>query len=279
MGFAILWIMLFHSGLNLPGVLFAVKRVGCVGVDVFLFLSGFGCAHSFDKDRDTAAFYIRRCKRLYPHYIPVLLIFIILKLDYEGAVGYLRCIFGNITGISYWSTGGLSFNWYIPAIIVLYFIFPILYFIIRKRGRNGFMILFVISVAVGLFYGPDTNLSLSITRFPSFVMGVAAGVHLLEQTKRKSSDSSPVMVLPSWVVIKIYMILSGVSGTIMFICLFVLSGSLPRTFFNLYNALFLITPTVLFVSSGWFSRLDNRNYGKYVVTAKQMIPAIEAHNY
>ena len=49
MGVAILWILLHHSGLNLSGPLFAIKRSGFGGVEMFLFVSGFGCAISLMK--------------------------------------------------------------------------------------------------------------------------------------------------------------------------------------------------------------------------------------
>ena len=51
MGISILWIMVHHSGLNLPNPVFALKRTGYAGVDIFMFLSGLGCAVSLRKCR------------------------------------------------------------------------------------------------------------------------------------------------------------------------------------------------------------------------------------
>lgn len=46
MGIAILWIMLHHSNFYLPNPLFGIKRLGYSGVDIFMFVSGLGCAVS-----------------------------------------------------------------------------------------------------------------------------------------------------------------------------------------------------------------------------------------
>lgn len=62
MGLAILWIVFFHSGLEIL-VLHFVKMSGYGGVDIFVFSSGIGCFYSLDKDQDAERFMIRRIKK------------------------------------------------------------------------------------------------------------------------------------------------------------------------------------------------------------------------
>ena len=51
MGFAILWIMLFHLHVSVDFTPFMIiKRLGYGGVDIFLFLSGFGLYYSCSKE-------------------------------------------------------------------------------------------------------------------------------------------------------------------------------------------------------------------------------------
>lgn len=47
MGVAILWIMFYHSALNLP-----ILNNGYLGVDIFFFLSAIGLCYSFEKNSD-----------------------------------------------------------------------------------------------------------------------------------------------------------------------------------------------------------------------------------
>ena len=51
MGFAIIWIMIAHLKVSFDFIpLQAIKKIGYGGVDIFLFLSGFGLYFSCSKD-------------------------------------------------------------------------------------------------------------------------------------------------------------------------------------------------------------------------------------
>ena len=49
MGFAIIFVILFHVGLPREDAFFGLKRMGNIGVDFFLFLSGMGLWFSWTK--------------------------------------------------------------------------------------------------------------------------------------------------------------------------------------------------------------------------------------
>lgn len=74
MGFSILWIYLFHARIWLPDTaMFAplntFKEIGYAGVDVFLFLSGFGLMTGMMKNNhDILTFYKKRMLRILPAY-------------------------------------------------------------------------------------------------------------------------------------------------------------------------------------------------------------------
>ena len=141
MGMAILWIMIHHSNLNLPNPFFGIKRLGYSGVDIFMFVSGLGCAVSLSKKRDMVGFMKRRIIRLYPHYMPILIVFLLIYYPNVSITEWLRNIFGNITGFSFWSMTGNQFNWYILAILLFYIFTPLFFETINKYDNKGLFVL------------------------------------------------------------------------------------------------------------------------------------------
>ena len=74
MGFAMLWIMIFHANLNVP-FLKVLWEGGYGGVDIFMLLSAYGLYHSMKKHPvGLGAFYKKRLLRILPSYYAVLLI-------------------------------------------------------------------------------------------------------------------------------------------------------------------------------------------------------------
>ena len=60
MGAAMLFIILFHVALPREDAFFGLRRMGNVGVDMFLFLSGIGLWFSWTKNPSAKHFFIRR---------------------------------------------------------------------------------------------------------------------------------------------------------------------------------------------------------------------------
>lgn len=74
MGAAMLFIILFHVALPRENAFFGLRRMGNVGVDMFLFLSGIGLWFSWMKNPSAKHFFIRRYLRIYlaHHSLPLL---------------------------------------------------------------------------------------------------------------------------------------------------------------------------------------------------------------
>jgi len=78
MGIAMLFVIVYHLFCWVFNPI-GVCNIGYVGVDIFLFLSGFGLAHSFERN-SLIDFYINRLKRIYSiYFISVLAKYFFLK--------------------------------------------------------------------------------------------------------------------------------------------------------------------------------------------------------
>ena len=172
-GAAILWIMLFHSSLEIAWEpLHLIKATGYAGVDVFLFLSGIGLFYSMEKDPSPVRFYKKRAVR-------VLLPYLLVAVVWECA----RWVTGACTGaeaaenvllISYWRRGYPAY-WFIAAIVVFYLIYPALYPAVKGRKYGVWAALLALAFGAawllyqnqGLFY----RISGFVFRIPVFLMG------------------------------------------------------------------------------------------------------------
>ena len=145
MGIAMLSVFLFHSmGDWMPTMICNIAANGAIGVDVFLFLSSIGLTYSITKNPSVTAFYKRRVLRIMPTYwfimTCVYLFVFILTAVHIMPDNYYRIPrnFGEFiqayTTIGYWIRDGLFYLWYIPAILLLYILFPFVHklFVVSK---------------------------------------------------------------------------------------------------------------------------------------------------
>ena len=183
MGFAALWILVFHewwyltrepeTGFSLAYFLEShIKRTGFCGVDIFFLLSGLGLTFAIGKG-SLWQFWYRRIKRII---LPFL------------TIGIIRCVleqwdtatfWGNITGWNFYAKSMYSFLWFVPAVMTFYIVFP-LYWKLFQKAENK--VLFTVSVIAvwllvtmlvrnkmrGEFFG-FTN------RIPVFLVGILYG--------------------------------------------------------------------------------------------------------
>ena len=180
MGVAITWVMMLHgselySTVRIPIVSTIAKR-GNIGVDMFLFLSGFGLWFSLEKNNDTIAFYRRRVKRVLLPYLILAFPFWIYNTLYYKA-GFSKFLM-DYMGISF-VTQGVVTTWYIFLIIALYLVYPLIYHWEKKSGliADAAMIVACISFCIVLkrhlpsLYG---HVEIAITRVPAFLLGSLA---------------------------------------------------------------------------------------------------------
>ena len=143
-GLMAVWIMLFHiqgfAGISLPFLsnspLSNIVGLGFVGVDVFMFLSGYCLTLSYVKYKKVSDFYNKRLKRLLVPYIFIATPFLIWKNCVTEDVDIIHRCSGFISDLSGFSFihEGMDWTWFVFAILLLYAMFPMLYGICKSGG-------------------------------------------------------------------------------------------------------------------------------------------------
>lgn len=183
MGFAILWIMLFHLQVSIDFIpLKVIKKLGYGGVDIFLFLSGFGLYYSCSKNNfNKRTFYKNRFKRILPEFYLVLIVVFLLKKDFSCQSFYT--LFCHATTMGLWVWGRIPYVlWYISCILMFYAIFPQYYLLFKKHGTiipslcicGGLILMFLYAVFCFYFYDKENiggNVIFAYARIPIFFLG------------------------------------------------------------------------------------------------------------
>ncbi|NJJ37889.1 acyltransferase family protein [Paenibacillus apii] len=178
MGIAILWIVFFHSTINVSTVpiLNTIKATGYGGVDIFLMLSGLGLYFAWQKDSNVNTFYKRRLLRILPTYLAV--VFIICFFEwYKGEMPLTDAVL-NLTTLSFWLNSDKKFDWYVPSILVLYFLTP--FFMNYFKLKNKYIILSAVVIgalllSVAITPTPLSYLLIFTIRIPIFFTGFLVG--------------------------------------------------------------------------------------------------------
>lgn len=130
MGIAMLMVLFYHfqSIWFYPGFL---------GVDIFLFLSGYGLSRSYEQN-SLSTFYKKRMMRILPLYI--LMGFgmsLIYYISYSKPLSFWD-VFCNISSLNYWGLGGEVPEWYLSFLLILYLTFPMVYVVSKKCSHFYF---------------------------------------------------------------------------------------------------------------------------------------------
>ena len=189
MGISMLSIMLFHQHFideySFPWFVFSA--FGYLGVDVFLFLSGYGLVNSKDK-YSLRVFYIRRILRILP-----------MCLIAGGGKMYFCNVLGNADFIS-WKTF-LGFDlWYIKAILIYYALMPLFSFAIDRYGRIILFFSFLLAAVVTLFVSNLLFYNL-LLRLPVFLLGIYFAKNRFMLTSFLKKLSIPLLL--SVIIVKI----------------------------------------------------------------------------
>lgn len=134
MGLAALCIVIFHEWQPVAGAVPVVgifesfgKKIGFFGVDIFFMLSGLGLTYAIRKG-GLLSFYWRRIKRLL---IPVLAVGL-LRFFMEDWT--LTRLWQDLSGYSFYTKDIYAFLWFVPAICILYLLFPFYYKLFERAG-------------------------------------------------------------------------------------------------------------------------------------------------
>ncbi|MGI6478903.1 MAG: acyltransferase family protein [Salinivirgaceae bacterium] len=126
---------------------------GHFGVQLFIFISGYGLAVSFiNRDRSWLTFMIERLKKLYPLLIIGTLVLFLttlvvynkfLSIETWRAIGYKFLFIHTITPYECLNVSGPW--WFFGLIFQLYLLFPLLNYLIKKFNIKGFLIICLLS--------------------------------------------------------------------------------------------------------------------------------------
>lgn len=187
MGLAILWVVLYHLPTQgeIP-VLSYIKNIGYGGVDIFVFLSGFGAFHSLTKNSDAFDFFKRRLKRLVPSYIVFIVVWMILHKIMVRL--YFTEICGNLTMSGWWADTPNQFNWYVDCIILFYLLAPYIFAAITRAKKQILCVILLIALAfvIGIGFMHSQQL-IAISRLPLFILGFAVAQIKCPLTEGKAS--------------------------------------------------------------------------------------------
>ncbi|ACV22479.1 Uncharacterized protein conserved in bacteria [Slackia heliotrinireducens] len=196
-GISIFWIMLFHGyakdlvdysfGQSWLQWFYEFIKVGNVGVDIFLFLSGVCLYFSFVKNHDHYAFIKKRLARVYIPVIAVFFIWWFFKsiIQHSGGWTYLL---SRLSLMHFWLTYDASV-WFVSLIIILYFAYPYIHDFLFAKGANPEIrcVILVLGALLmnhilgriwpGFFDGTE----IALTRIPVFIIGCWFGKYVYEK--------------------------------------------------------------------------------------------------
>lgn len=194
MGIAAIWIILFHigfwydkSGIRISPWWIKIFSEGYLGVDIFFFLSAYGLSASMEKN-SVMKFYKNRAVRI----IPVNILFLItLFATFQRECPFDRMLIQGVcqlTGISLFKypeffSAGFCFDWFTPAIILTYIIFPVAYrltcmLIEKSKWYEVVLLLFLMIIGYWIYIHKHLPLCLYIYRLPIIMLGMVTHIHL-----------------------------------------------------------------------------------------------------
>jgi len=198
-GLAILMVVFSHIGYFLVSdhrFLYPLSIASGVGVNIFLFLSGYGLAVSSQREPQTIGKFWRR--RLIKLFLPVwivlviffLLDFFVLRLSYTGQY-IIQSFLGYFPGADI-DHDVNSPLWYFTIILFYYLIFPLAYN--RRRPWLGALIIYFISYSI-IWWRPaflQNMMSLYKVHFVAFPLGIAFAWLLSKSTWLVNFNSSKI---------------------------------------------------------------------------------------
>ena len=182
----ILVVCFHHDWIIIPGFTAIFSRFGLWGVDIFLFLSGFGCVYALKKYK-ISKFFSRRISRL----LPTCLVMGLLVFYFDFYIGGERTL--APIGVRFFSLH----RWYIQAIIICYLLFPLYYFILKRFKAKGLLIC-CIFLFIGGYYFPSLpiyKINWVLCRIPVFLIGMYISLYDLKINKIGYLSSGIFLIL------------------------------------------------------------------------------------
>jgi len=177
MGFAIVLVVLFHISLPRQSAFYGWMRMGNIGVDIFLFLSGMGLWFSWSKSQVLRRFYERRLWRIYPAWLVVAALYYVPLFMKDG--DGLRLAGQLLVNWGFWERCELTF-WYVPATLALYLVAPFYMMLLRRDAAWRWLPVVAIVWCVAIQWVRPLHESLGYleifwSRIPIFLIGINMG--------------------------------------------------------------------------------------------------------
>lgn len=172
MGVAICLIIWFHSIYTVNNAALSfIKNICDIGVDIFMFLSGFSLAYSFSKDSNVKHFYKKRFLRILPTYF-LIFFFVYLYHDLVKQNGNICDVLYNLLFLNFFLDGNI-FIWFIPVILVYYLITPLYIKLVRYNNKITYLP-YIVAILLILFIVFDIKISHGFLwlRLPIYLLGI-----------------------------------------------------------------------------------------------------------
>lgn len=301
MGIATIMILICHSAswcTDLPASISSILKMGYIGVDIFLFISGVGMYYSWHHHVDQCMstqrggvldWYLKRYKRILVPYIVISIpaYLALCWIDNESFVFFIN----NVSTFSYWIYHKGA--WYIAMLIPLYLITPLLVRLLSNKSSWVFFIILTLicySCALWNHYFPpitysiEHNVSFVIYRLPSYFLGITVAKYIHKNLK--VSLTTVILILVACAILGTVLYLFKMpfemfmAIIMIIICTYVFSISNKftvklRVVFNklgkisLESYLFNIFLPILLIRINWdfiIPNLNNGNYFMYIIT-------------
>lgn len=149
-----------------------------IGVDIFLFLSAVGLCYSMERNT-VGVFYANRFRRvLVPWFVVMIPVFIVedVILCKEG-IGQVLL---DTSTLRYWVDNDNTHTpWFVPFIVAMYVLFPLIYKLDVKTKHIGTVVLLVAAIVCNIVFSLYPNdvyitFTFCFARLPIFLTGVLA---------------------------------------------------------------------------------------------------------
>ena len=229
MGLAMLFVMFFHVPMAKGELMYGVVRLGNIGVDMFLFLSGIGLWFSWTKSNSRSSllaprikeFYRKRLLRIYPAWLLIACLYYIpeyLGTDLLGqfpqaadwqsvkSPDLFHLIANILVGWSFWRVDDGAF-WFIPSIMMMYVFAPFYMQLIRRHPVYRWLPVVAMVWATMVQYMPPIHdavghIEIFWSRIPIFLIGINCG----ELVRREQSiEPSAIWLLLITFVLSLWM--------------------------------------------------------------------------
>lgn len=209
-GIAIILILCYHLLCTDESVsLYWIFYAGFIGVDIFMYFSGYTLCYSFEKNTITR-FYWRRLKRIAPLFI-VLALSISTLYVIRGSHLTVFDWFCNVTTLSYYQLGGQFIDWYLSSLFLFYLLFPLFFKIVDRIGWGGQIIVSIVICTILSIFDIPWYYGAALARVPMFMTGIQ---FFVMQKRNKKEDVNKVLwfIIPLALSITLYVLGTPIGG-------------------------------------------------------------------